>query len=100
MAMAAITAGADSLMIEVHPNPAKALSDGPQSLTLEQYEELMHQMAVIGQAVGRWSQKFPVSTAPSGSQRHQAASGSPSVELSCTSQSYQSNHLNDFPKAV
>lgn len=100
MAMAAIAAGADSLMIEVHPNPAKALSDGPQSLTLEQYEKLMHQMAVIGQAVDRWPKKFPVSPAPSGSHRHQAASGSPSAQLGCTSQSDQSNHSNDFPKAV
>jgi hypothetical protein len=57
--MAAITAGADSLMIEVHPNPAKALSDGLQSLTLEQYEELMQEVAVIGKAVGRWPQNFP-----------------------------------------
>ncbi len=73
MAKAAITTGADSVMIEVHPNPAKALSDGPQSLTLEQYEALMQEMAVIGQAVGRWSQKFPISTVPSGSHRYGAA---------------------------
>lgn len=63
MAMAAIAAGADSLMIEVHPNPAKALSDGPQSLTPERFEELMHQIAVISKAVGRWPQKFPIATA-------------------------------------
>ena len=56
MAMAAIAAGVDSVMIEVHPNPAKALSDGPQSLTLERYERLMQEMAVIGKAVGRWLQ--------------------------------------------
>jgi 3-deoxy-7-phosphoheptulonate synthase len=54
MAMAAIAAGADSLMIEVHPNPAKALSDGPQSLTPERFDSLMQEMAVIGKAVGRW----------------------------------------------
>ena len=41
MAFAAIAAGADGLMMEVHPNPAKALSDGPQSLTLENYNEVM-----------------------------------------------------------
>ena len=41
MAFAAIAAGADGLMIEVHPNPAKALSDGPQSLTPENYREVM-----------------------------------------------------------
>jgi 3-deoxy-7-phosphoheptulonate synthase len=41
MAYAAIAAGADGLMMEVHPNPAKALSDGPQSLTPENYAEVM-----------------------------------------------------------
>lgn len=56
MALAAIAAGADSLMIEVHPNPAKALSDGPQSLTPERFDRLMQEMAVIGKAVNRWPQ--------------------------------------------
>lgn len=56
MAKAAIAAGADSLMIEVHPNPAKALSDGPQSLTPEGFASLMQDLKVVGQAVGRWSQ--------------------------------------------
>jgi 3-deoxy-7-phosphoheptulonate synthase len=56
MAMAAIAAGADSLMIEVHPNPAKALSDGPQSLTPEKFDRLVQELSVIGKAVGRWSQ--------------------------------------------
>ena len=41
MALAAITAGADGLMMEVHPNPARALSDGPQSLTPEHYQDIM-----------------------------------------------------------
>ena len=41
MAYAAIASGADGLMMEVHPNPAKALSDGPQSLTPEHYREVM-----------------------------------------------------------
>ena len=54
MAMAAIAAGTDSLMIEVHPNPAKALSDGPQSLTPDLFDKLMSELAVIGQVVGRW----------------------------------------------
>jgi 3-deoxy-7-phosphoheptulonate synthase len=56
MAMAAIAAGSDSLMIEVHPNPKKALSDGPQSLTPERFDHLMQELAVIGKAVGRWPQ--------------------------------------------
>jgi 3-deoxy-7-phosphoheptulonate synthase len=53
MALAAIAAGTDSLMIEVHPNPAKALSDGPQSLTPEQFYLLTEEMKVIAMAVGR-----------------------------------------------
>lgn len=57
MALAAIAAGTDSLMIEVHPNPAKALSDGPQSLTPERFDRLMQELAVIGKAVGRWPQR-------------------------------------------
>ncbi|MBD2501640.1 3-deoxy-7-phosphoheptulonate synthase [Anabaena azotica] len=55
MTMAAIAAGADSMMIEVHPNPAKALSDGPQSLTLEAFDQLMKEMVVLGKFFGRWS---------------------------------------------
>lgn len=60
MAMAAIAAGTDSLMIEVHPNPAKALSDGPQSLTPERFDKLVQDMAVIGKAVGRWPEPAAV----------------------------------------
>ncbi|WP_042341191.1 3-deoxy-7-phosphoheptulonate synthase [Calothrix sp. PCC 7507] len=60
MAMAAIAAGTDSLMIEVHPNPKKALSDGPQSLTPEAFDRLMPELAVIGKAVGRWPQQLTV----------------------------------------
>ena len=59
MAMAAIAAGTDSLMIEVHPNPAKAMSDGPQSLTPERFDRLMPELAVIGKVMGRWPQPVP-----------------------------------------
>ena len=54
MAKAAIAAGTDSLMIEVHPNPAKALSDGPQSLTPEAFERLVAELSILGKAIGRW----------------------------------------------
>jgi 3-deoxy-7-phosphoheptulonate synthase len=57
MAMASIAAGADSLMIEVHPNPKKALSDGPQSLTPDRFDQLMQELAVIGKPLGRWIQQ-------------------------------------------
>jgi 3-deoxy-7-phosphoheptulonate synthase len=56
MAAAAIAAGTDSLMIEVHPNPSKALSDGPQSLTPERFDRLMEELSVIGKVVERWEQ--------------------------------------------
>lgn len=57
MAKAAIAAGTDSLMIEVHPHPAKALSDGPQSLTPERFDRLMEELAVIGNVMGRWQEQ-------------------------------------------
>jgi len=63
MAMASIAAGADSLMIEVHPNPKKALSDGPQSLTPERFDALMKELAVIGKAVDRWEREPAVAIA-------------------------------------
>ncbi len=53
MARAAVAAGADGLMVEVHPNPHKALSDGQQTLFPEQFEELMTQIDVIARAIGR-----------------------------------------------
>ncbi|OKH42134.1 3-deoxy-7-phosphoheptulonate synthase [Calothrix sp. HK-06] len=56
MAKAAIAAGADSLMIEVHPNPAKALSDGPQSLTPDSFDKLVKEISVFGKAVERWEE--------------------------------------------
>jgi 3-deoxy-7-phosphoheptulonate synthase len=53
VARAAIAAGADGLMIEVHPNPAEAKSDGAQSLKPERFAELVRQVRVIAEAVGR-----------------------------------------------
>lgn len=55
LAKGAIAVGTDSLMIEVHNNPAQAMSDGPQSLTPDQFDALMADLAPIGQAVGRWA---------------------------------------------
>jgi 3-deoxy-7-phosphoheptulonate synthase len=52
-AMAALAAGADGLLIEVHPCPSEALSDGPQSLTPSEFADLMHQMAPLAAAIGR-----------------------------------------------
>ena len=56
MAAAAIAADTDSLMIEVHPNPAKALSDGSQSLTPDKFDRVMRDLSIIGKTVNRWPQ--------------------------------------------
>jgi 3-deoxy-7-phosphoheptulonate synthase len=53
LALAAVAAGADGLMIEVHPNPDQALSDGAQSLTFDQFADLMPRLAAVAEAVGR-----------------------------------------------
>jgi len=53
MAKAAVACGADGLIIEVHPSPDHALSDGPQSLTFENFDKLMDQVRRVAQAVGR-----------------------------------------------
>jgi len=53
LAKAAIAAGADGLLIEVHPQPAKALSDGPQALTFSDFRKLMADLKFIARAIGR-----------------------------------------------
>lgn len=53
MARASVAAGADALLIEVHHDPDKALSDGAQSLYPQQFSELMDQLRIIAPAVGR-----------------------------------------------
>jgi 3-deoxy-7-phosphoheptulonate synthase len=53
MSRAAVAAGADGLLVEVHPDPDRALSDGAQSLRPEAFDELMGQLRLIAAAVGR-----------------------------------------------
>lgn len=53
MARAAVAAGADGLMVEVHPKPEEALSDGVQSLTPAAFQELTRQLGLVAQALGR-----------------------------------------------
>lgn len=53
MSLAAVAAGADGLMIEVHYNPDEAFSDGAQTLFVEQYEKLVREIGIIATAVGR-----------------------------------------------
>jgi len=53
MARAAVAAGADGIMIEVHPNPEEALSDGAQTLFPDQFAQLMREVRIIAEAIGR-----------------------------------------------
>jgi 3-deoxy-7-phosphoheptulonate synthase len=53
LALAGVAAGADGLMIEVHPNPDHALSDGQQSLNFDEFADLMPRLATVAQAVDR-----------------------------------------------
>jgi 3-deoxy-7-phosphoheptulonate synthase len=54
VAKAAVAAGADGLMIEVHPHPEKALKDGAQSLTPDHFDQMMKETAAVARAVGRY----------------------------------------------
>jgi 3-deoxy-7-phosphoheptulonate synthase len=53
MSKAAVAAGADGILIEVHSNPECALCDGEESIKPIKFKELMHDMRKIAQAVGR-----------------------------------------------
>ena len=64
MARAAVAAGADGLLIEVHNNPEKALSDGAQSLYPEQFDKLMGELRIIAPVLGR---TLPLAKLPAGS---------------------------------
>ena len=68
-ALAAVAAGADGLTVEVHPEPEKALSDGPQSLYPEQFERLMRDIEALSPVVGKELLRVPRGTsggAPTG----------------------------------
>ncbi|MFP3871124.1 MAG: prephenate dehydratase, partial [Syntrophobacteria bacterium] len=84
MARAAVAAGADGLLIEVHHDPDNALSDGPQSLYPEQFEQLMRDLYVIAPVVGKqldfaYLEKAtavrPVASVRNGSQRRAVFAG-------------------------
>ncbi|MBT3274181.1 MAG: 3-deoxy-7-phosphoheptulonate synthase [Spirochaetales bacterium] len=59
MALASIAAGADGLLLEVHPDPEKAASDGPQSLYPEQFEKLMRDIEVLSPVVEKEVARLP-----------------------------------------
>jgi 3-deoxy-7-phosphoheptulonate synthase len=53
MALASVAAGADGLLMEMHPNPDKAMSDGAQSLRPEQLTDLIKKLKQLAPVVGR-----------------------------------------------
>ena len=53
MARAGVAAGADGILVEIHPNPEQAMSDGEQSLKIPVFKEMMRQIRLIAQAMGR-----------------------------------------------
>jgi 3-deoxy-7-phosphoheptulonate synthase len=53
LARAGIAAGADGIIVEVHPDPDRALSDGAQSLTFDQFREMLPRVARVAEAVDR-----------------------------------------------
>ncbi len=59
LALAAIAAGADGLLVEIHPRPEEAASDGPQSLYPEQFEKLMRDIDVLAPVVGKEIARLP-----------------------------------------
>lgn len=61
MSLAAVACGADGLIIEVHPDPKRAVSDGPQSLTPEAFGSLLERLDPVARAVGR---RLPVPAVP------------------------------------
>ncbi len=63
MARAAVAAGADGIIVEMHPHPERALSDGAQSLTPDQFSELMRQLRRVAEAVDRSLAGSPVGVA-------------------------------------
>ena len=53
MTRAAVAAGADGLLVEVHPNPSEALSDGPQSLTPDNFSIMMQEIKEVAKVLGK-----------------------------------------------
>jgi 3-deoxy-7-phosphoheptulonate synthase len=64
MALAAVAAGADGITVEVHPDPDRALSDGPQSLYPEQFEKLMRDIEAMAPVLGKEVARLPVQSPP------------------------------------
>jgi len=108
MALAAVVAGADGLLVEVHPDPDQALSDGPQSLFPEQFEKLMRDIEALSQVIAKEVARLPRRT-PSGFATPAARSG-PTDAIARVRVAYQGepgansenliNHYFDEPQPV
>ena len=72
LARASLAAGADGLLVEVHPSPGDALSDGRQSLTLEEFDLMMDELSAIAGAVGR-TLRVGAASAPGAGGRREVA---------------------------
>ena len=72
IALAGIAAGADGLIVEVHPDPAQAVSDGRQSLTFEGFAQMMDQLRPVAAALGR-SVRAAADGLPSADEDHRTA---------------------------
>ena len=68
VARAAIAAGADGLLVEVHPDPDRALSDGPQSLRLDEFGRFLQECSAVASAIGRRLLTTPIDPVPSTSE--------------------------------
>jgi len=83
--LAAIAAGADGLIVEVHPDPAKALSDGAQTLYPDQFEKLMRDIQALSPVVGKEVEKLPsgkpIARAASASIPERASSGARKISF-------------------
>jgi 3-deoxy-7-phosphoheptulonate synthase len=74
MALAAVAAGADGITVEVHPDPERALSDGPQSLYPDQFEKLMRDIEALAPVLGKEVARLPeLPRPPAAGQVRQAA---------------------------
>ena len=93
MAMAAVAAGADALMIECHQNPPEAFSDGAQSLYPEQLEKLLRDLSVIAPVVGKQMEGLHRRQAPSAAQ---PAQGDLKVGLQGLSGSFSQKAIHQY----
>jgi len=87
MSLAAVAAGADGIIVEVHPDPEKALSDGPQSLYPEQFEKLMRDIEALAPVLEKELTRLPENRPLRGAVRGavldgRAGTGTPSADAS------------------